>query len=564
MSGRRDRASLLPNANNPQLLIRLVGLVAAGIRRPRALAEVLEVEVRTVNYYSQAASWLGLLEGSNELQLTRHGLELAFAEPQHRLRHYAAAVWRNDIALELLQGKTEMPSKEEIAAWITDMDPKLAESTAMRRASAIRSLIEPAFGRRPSARRSSTEQLMLPFALPESDGPKLRLPRKARPVDTRAGMEENPDVYARLYQAILEHGELRTGHLRALLDEMGANEASLGGYADMAIRRGDAVRVGDRLVATRGAIRRRDLAEDGTLIALTDPAYRAWLQLARRTDRTPMDDRLASRQRKHFALWDKRVFGGSPEPSDIDGKLDSLLPGRLADRLPRAEDTGEPLPTVTGAYVDNIDTKGMLVAFPRSLTAFAGGVPAVNSLLRRNQAAPAGVRVPDGVEAVRRTHAGLLSPGEDLPRSIPDTFTLRLRLLTTCPAIALLTCILILDRRQDLGLRLTEQGSTPMLRLGRLTVGPLLPALCAFSKSLGHAVCTPSQGGLDGATLVAIARALGLATTVGKRVVLTEDMFARLQEDPESRLVYDTLLPVIDRMVGWTQSLDAPVMVSSP
>lgn len=562
MSGRRERASLLPNANNPQLLIRLVGLVAAGIRRPRALAEVLEVELRTVHYYTQAAAWLGLMDGVNELQLTRHGLELAFAEPQHRLRHFAAAVWRNEVALELLMGRQEMPSKEDIAQWIRGEEPDLADSTALRRASALRSLLEPAFGRKPSARRSSTEQLLLPFAVGEPDAPRLRLPRKPRPVDVRAGMDDNPDVYARLLLALLEHGELRTGHLRALLDEMGAADAALGTYAEMAIRRGDAAREGDKLVVSAGAVRRRELAGDGTLVALTDAGYRTWLDLARRHKRTPMDERLAERMARRYAAWDRRIFHGTPSPADIDAKLDALLPGRLADRLPRAEDTGPALAKTEGAYVDNIDQRGMLVAFPRTLTAFAGGVAAANSLLRRNRAAPAGVRVPDAVEPVRRVHAGLLSPGDDPLRAVPDTFSLRLRLLTSCPAVALLTALLLLDRRPELSMRLREAGPGLVLRLGKLEVGPLMPTLVAFSESLGHVVSVPPQGGLDGPTLVAVAKALGLASQVGRRVVLNEEMFARLQEDPEARLVYDSLGPLVDRVAAWLQGLDAPVMVS--
>lgn len=560
MSGRRERASLLPNANNPQLLIRLVGLVAAGIRRPRALAEVLEIEVRTVHYYTQAAAWLGLLDGVKELQLTRHGLELAFAEPQHRLRHFAAAVWRNDAARELLQGRPALPSREDIAAWITAQDPELAASTALRRASAVRALIAPAFGRRPSPRRPSSEQLLLPFAVGEPDAPRLRLPRQPRPVDTRAGFDENPDVYARIQLALLEHGELRTGHLRALLDEMGARDAALGTYVDMALRRGDAVREGEKLVVTAGAVRRRELAGDGALVALTDPAYREWLAQARRAGRTPMDQRLHQRLARRYAAWDRRIFGGTPDAESIDRKLDALLPGRLADRLPTAEDTGPPLARTTGAYVDNIDQQGMLVAFPRTVTAFAGGVSAVNSLLRRNRAAPAGVRLPDGVEAPRRAHGGLAAPGEDPLRAVPDTFSLRLRLLTTCPALALLTALLVLDRRPDLGLRLREGGAGLLVRFGKLEVGPLMPSLVAFSAAAGHVVAVPPQGALDGPTLVAVARSLGLASKVGRRVVLSEDMFARLQEDPESRLVYDSLLPVVDRVLAWLQGLDAPVM----
>ena len=66
MSPRKHRADLIPNANNPRLLQRLVRLVASGIRKQRALADVLQIELRTVHYYTQAGEWLGLLATDKE------------------------------------------------------------------------------------------------------------------------------------------------------------------------------------------------------------------------------------------------------------------------------------------------------------------------------------------------------------------------------------------------------------------------------------------------------------------------------------------------------------------
>ena len=80
MNSRRQRADLIPNANNPRLLQRLVRLVASGIRKQRALADVLQVELRTVHYYTQAGEWLGLLDTDREVHLTPRGVEFAFAE----------------------------------------------------------------------------------------------------------------------------------------------------------------------------------------------------------------------------------------------------------------------------------------------------------------------------------------------------------------------------------------------------------------------------------------------------------------------------------------------------
>ena len=74
---------------------------------------------------------------------------------------------------------------------------------------------------------------------------------------------------------------------------MGARDCPLGGYIETAVRRHDAVRQADRLVATAGAARRRDFATDGVLIALTDPAYRAYLTALMSADDTPAATRPA-------------------------------------------------------------------------------------------------------------------------------------------------------------------------------------------------------------------------------------------------------------------------------
>ena len=105
----RERASLIPNANNPRLLLRVLSMVAAGIRRPRALAEILEVEIRTVHYYTQACEWLGLLSFDTEVHLTERGMELAFAEPHKQMELYGQAVWSNGFAQGLYKAAQKCP-----------------------------------------------------------------------------------------------------------------------------------------------------------------------------------------------------------------------------------------------------------------------------------------------------------------------------------------------------------------------------------------------------------------------------------------------------------------------
>ena len=127
----RERASLIPNANNPRLLLRVLSMVAAGIRRPRALAEILEVEIRTVHYYTQACEWLGLLSFDTEVHLTERGMELAFAEPHKQMELYGQAVWSNGFAQGLLQGRTEMPDRDAIALHL-QREPTMSSVTARR------------------------------------------------------------------------------------------------------------------------------------------------------------------------------------------------------------------------------------------------------------------------------------------------------------------------------------------------------------------------------------------------------------------------------------------------
>jgi hypothetical protein len=51
--------------------------------------------------------------------------------------------------------------------------------------------------------------------------------------------------------------------------------------------------------------------------------------------------------------------------------------------------------------------------------------------------------------------------------------------------------------------------------------------------------------------LEALARALGIASRVGHRLLLDESLFLKLQDEPEARLTYESLLPLVDRWHTW-------------
>ena len=549
MTARRHRADLIPNANNPRLLQRLVRLVASGIRKQRALAEVLQVELRTVHYYTQAGEWLGLLATDKEVHLTSIGVEFAFAEPRQRAKMYAKAVWNVPIVQALLSGRGDLPDTEVIASFIIEQEPTMSPRTARRRATSLKGLIEPAIRHRPVQKTPQGEQLAFNFFSQSTQKPKKRFVDSE--VNLRAGTEDNPDVYARLLTALLDHGEITTGQIRSLLDNMGGRDCPLGGYVEMATRRHDAVRQADRLVATQGAVQRREFCEDGVLVALTDPAYRAYLSAMNHAEDSPAAKRERTSLAKRFRAWDQRIFGEAITEENVAEVMSRPLVGRRLDGVPVAGAITNMSASSSAPFIEMIDLPGLMISFPSSLRALHAGVSAVNESLQRNRNAPAGVRLPSPMDTRAQIHGGILCPGETLPRSIPDNLTLRLRLLTHCPAYSLLTCLLLLDRKENVALRVLEDEQGPSIHWGKQRMGPLLDVFDRFGLSQGWIVCRPLSGGLQGLHMIDTAISLGLCSRVGKRIVLDEQLFLRLQEDAEARMVYESVMPLEDRIHAW-------------
>ena len=357
MTARRERADLVPNANNPRLLQRLIRLVASGVRKPRALADVLQVETRTVHYYTQAGEWLGLLATDTEVHLTPRGVEFAFADPRQRTRLYALAVWSVPLVQSLLSGRGDLPETDVIASFILQSEDGMSPRTARRRATALRGLIEPALRHRPNKNTARGTQLSLRFPTAGTVGTPIQTNQG---VDLRAGTENNPDVYSRLLHALLDHGELTTGQVRGILDAIGARDCPLGGYVEMALRREDATRQGDRLIVTANAVQRREVADDGILTALTDPSYRTYLdQLTSEVD-SPIAQRELDSLARRFNAWDVRIFGEQLTPDNISSMRDKPLVGRRLESLARAENRGPALPPSSQPFVDVLDTSLLL------------------------------------------------------------------------------------------------------------------------------------------------------------------------------------------------------------
>lgn len=552
MPRRSPRHTLIPNANNVRFLTRVLEFVAKGVRDPKALAEVLDCEVRTVHYYTQAGDWLGLIETqeSRDPHLTRLGLEFVYAGRQ-RPKVYAEAIWSTPFVIDLMSGQDALPSADLIAEFIETSVPEMAPTTARRRASAVRSLIQPAIKYRKKPLKSS-RQMSFQFAPAYDPGGSV-----TPLLDLRAGTDESPDVYRVVLRALLDHGELGTGHLRAVLDASGAKDCGIGSYIEMAVRRGDARRVDDRLVVTWGAAWRRDVADTVVGVALSDPRYRAYLSCLRKAAAgDPKEAIRYSALRDRYSGWDRRVFGESIRPAQLSQDLDRILLGRPIEAFPLAEDPGEAPPLLEGAFLDLLQSDSLVLTFPPSLQLLLQGVKHINAQLERSTRTKNGVRLPEATDHRVLVHGGMFPPGLPLPKTVADTVTLRLLAVTNIPFIGMATALLLLDRRGNLPISIQRHSSGPIVKHQSQTLGTLSDLLESVAEAKGWLVSRQTRAEPN-ALLGDLLVGLGIGDRLAQRLVLDETFFVRLKEEPEdqevaSKLVFleDLLQRHIEEMVA--------------
>ena len=540
----RSRRAAIPNASSPQLLERLLETVAQGVRSPRALHEVLGVDVRTVHYYTQAAEWLSLLDTSGEPCLTALGLELVYAD-RERAAVYTRAVWATPFVTRLMQlHGPGLPSVEQVAELVAEAEPELARSTVTRRASSVRSLIAPAVGQASRRLSSAQRQLALPLAM---NAPTTQSPR----LDGTSAEEFNPDIYRFLLRELLSYGELSLTQVRALLDHAHVSAAPIGGYIDLALKRGDAVRLGERVVATRAAIAQRHLVETTTSIVLSDPGYRAYLNLIATAAPTPQDRVRVEQERRRFRAWDLRLFGHPPTPESLDRDLDTLLMDRTLQNFPVRGSTGEPTVPIEAPFLDVWTQPGLAIALPPTLAHLQGGVAAVNRSLKQARHGGATVAQPRLGDRPTLFHGGLLHPGEPMPRSVPDTRSLRHRLLMHTPYVTLISALAWLHRQSPNRLAIVRQRSGWVVRRKRHPMGPLFLVLDTFAASRGWLACRPPVSALGPGELLAALEAVGILSVVGSTAVLAEPFFTQLRSDPEELEVSAALQPLAAALGDW-------------
>ncbi|TVQ91389.1 MAG: hypothetical protein EA397_10040 [Deltaproteobacteria bacterium] len=537
------------------MLVDVVEWLARGVRSSRALQEVLGVDLRTIQYYLQAAEWLGLIEPGPERLLTPVGLEVALSERPEQA--YARAVWSQPMVAELLAARSdELPSVDEVMIALGRAEPELSTSTVRRRASAVRSLIQPAIGQ--GTRRAPDHlQLDLPLVHRAPAPPPVLVPGSA--------VDADPDVYRFLFCGLLDHGELSLGQLRALLDRAGGKDLPIGGYVDLALQRGDAKRHQERIVVTWAAVDRRDLAESTPGLILSHPGYRQWLRDLREAARgdRPAEIRISQHARRYRA-WDHRLFGEPADARTLDRALAGVILDRSPESYPIAGDPGPELSPNHAPYLSIWEQPDVVVALPPSLGILHGGLSAVNQALQRARQGSQGVGLPDLSSRPLLVHGGLLRPGEPLPRSIPDGISLRARIISHVPYATALTALLLLHREHPDRIRVRRgKGEWTVLRRGR-RLGPLLEVLDTFFLDRAQLPCRRRAGGLRSADFVSGLQTVGILLNLGGTLALDERLFFRLRHEPEQMELHATLRPFAQALRAHLDVLDPLVANGDP
>lgn len=505
-----------PVSGDLRLLTLLLERIYAGTRRARSLADGLDVEVRVVNAALDAGEWLGVLTWDGDIVLTPRGVRIAGSRKRRAL--WAEAVTEHPFFKAMWPVE---PAKLLSATMAEEPSPPRAR----RQARALWRLSRPGRASPPALPR----QVLLEF-------PAQPLP--VRPaLDLRAGLDDNPDVYTVLLRALLDHGEVAPSQLRAMLDRNGGERCGIGGYLAMAVRRGDARRLGDVLIVTPGAIQRRDLAESPVTVALSDPDFRVHM-LAHLADRNPIIPR--------FRPWLLRLFG----TASVSAGLTRVLFDRPLASVAVAGDAGPEIDPEPIAFLAAQERRNLAIAFPSSLRMLTTGLSGLNRALRvqaANAATP-----PTPVDRKLVVHGGLVRPGEAPPRAIADGISLRYRAVQNAPAISLLAALGLLDRRGRV--RVRSQGADLGVEAGGRTVSfSLLVRTLAHSRGWFYL-----GGGLEWGELAELANVIGILTRVDSRaesriesrVTLDEAFFHRLQTDPEHRGLYESLQPLAEALVA--------------
>ncbi len=562
---------------SPRALGRLLGLVASGCVAMEPLARALRAEPAQLQARLDLAVWLGFLDGSGSAsvapRLSRRGLEYVYGA-RRRPQIYAEALWDHPVVGTIL---AQQPGRQwrssALRAFLVERWPGLGDDRLDQVVGSLATLMQPALDKRPRRReRRPGTQLRLAFARPRAPVTGYRF--RAAPAPDQQPDCADPAVYRTVLQALLDEGELPMLRLGTILASLGLRDTPAGPYAEMAVRRGDALRrveAGvDQLVVTPAAIARRDLSDTVASVALSDPQYREYLQVLQATGQGDLGAAARyGRLRARFRCWDQRIFGADTTPRAMAHAAHGLLQGRTLAAIPAAVPEPElgwlPRPA---PFLDLVADTNLVVALPPSIDLLVGGLAAVNRALEAAARDPGG---PHPAFAARvLVHGGLLHPGEPLPGRIPDGVSLRLHVIERVPHLALMVALLLQQRLSRGRVSLRLRGDHLRVYHRRRDLGAFLLRADDLMRDRGWLVSRRVRGGLLEASLKDAAESLGIAVQAGRVFAMQEAFFRRLLGQPEDRHLHDRLVPLgawADHRLGeWSVGVepDAPATAPAP
>lgn len=540
-----NRPHRLPGANSPELLSRLLETIASGVRSTRGLEEALGLEPRAVNHYLHTGQWLGFLVAP--ATLSPLGLAYVYGGAE-RPRIYAETLWANSDVSALLSSGDGTPSDEQIRAYISVRAPNAAEDSMALRVSSLRALLAPAVGWRSQVDQTeATEQLGLPLS---TTSPERAASRTAE-ARVAAGLG---GLYHQVLCTLLDYGELSLGALRAFFDQWGAVDEDLGASMELAVQRGDAVRMGDALVVSRGALERRAIVATTASVILSDPAYRQ--HLADRGSNTPTVTHTSDRARRRHEAWDDHLFGRDAAPETLQADLERVLLERPLSSFPLAGRAGPEIALRQEPFLDVWAEGRGLIALPPSLATLQAGLDAVNRSLKHKRP-HGGVALPDLGWSQRRVHGGLFSPGEALPRSVPDLRSLQARAVRHAPYVSMTVALLLAHRTRPDRLQVMQRQGQWSVVSAEGVVGDLLWVLDTCASSIGWLASRRLQGGLAADAFLVSLQCIGLVTIVEGLAVLDDAFFQRLREGEEEQEELSGLQPLAHLLERHVSQMEA-------
>ena len=365
-----------------------------------------------------------------------------------------------------------------------------------------------------------------------------------------------PEIYRYFLAHLIDYGELSLAHVRGLLDAASAKSIPIGGILNMALERRDAIQVDQRLVVTQGAVSRREVTQSTESIILSDPVYRSFLSGVLDNQNLTGQHLATHAEHERIMRWHQRIFGGHTKPSMLRKHLEQLLIDRSLESFPLAGTRGFIPTTLERPFLDIWENEALLIACPPSLKRLQGGLETVNRLFRHAQKGKDQTGIPDLTDRPIYFHGSLLHPGEPPPRNVPDTLSLRLRILMNIPYLSMTAALLLAQRLDPRGVSLRKISGRWTVHYGSTEMGALLPLLDRYAQSRNWIASRRSNRGLEANHLIDILDSLHISAPIPSGVVLAEKFFARLRTEIEEMEVYRNLRPLAETMMAFLKDTE--------